>query len=304
MAATFKLNDNLPMVGRIEDAFYNAARPNKQDPEKMMSPDIRLSGRWTEMTVQGPRDLGPGSVYVRAQFEQDLVALGILAVASYDAAGLPKYRVTHPGPIQILRTAEGTKKLHAITWAGAPGTLAPGPVAGAGAPPQHAPPSAPAPAGPPASNGAGAPARPTPTPAPDEDEDAKQERLRQQFADWLSQGDALCAGLALAHHAAVTAGVPFTPETLQAGAATILIRAEKNHLPVWRGLGEAMVKHLAKKTPPAAPPPPPVTAPPAAKLEAARSAMASAGKRSDGVEPGSGGWDDPDPEDDSGPLPF
>lgn len=237
--ATIKLQDNLPMVGRLEGVRYCPAKPNPQDASKTLGPDLRLQGRWVEHRVGGAVELGAGDVYLRTDHEQTLIALGVLALGPSDAAGIPSYRVVHPGPIQILRTADGTRKLYQVSLAGgaSPAPAAAPASAAATAPARSAPPPAAAPSGP-ALNGNGKHA---------ETEDDKKVRVRRQFADWLEIGEAYTAALLLAKQAATVAGAPMSPESLQAAAATILIQADRSHVMRWRGLAPMMQQYLAAK---------------------------------------------------------
>lgn len=226
-----KLQDNLPMTGRLERVWYS--------PPKEYSAQLKLVGRWQEHTLAGVVDHGAGHIYVPIDLEGALRELGLVEVGTNSQTGEPTYKLLKPGPIQLLKSQEGRSKRTTLTLLGANGTPTPPPPA---TPPAHyAGPLAPAP-------GPSATAAPR-APEPPVDPEARKEQTAQE---WARIGEEFEAALRLSargfRRVLATETDKLNQEALALGARAILAAASSRRLTGFRGLSDQVAKQLTRPT--------------------------------------------------------
>lgn len=226
---------------------------------------------------------GEGELWLFGGAERRLAELGAVKETTAPDATKRDFRVQGKPDLRILRTEEkgDDNKLHKVTTIERLDAYAPPAAAVASAP------------------------TPTDAAPPAEPEDATARR-RRHFTALLETAELYGSALKLAHYEAQRAGVPMSPESLQAGAATILIRAaDRVGVQPWRGLFAALEEHLAKTSAPMAPTPSP--APPARPSAAPARPLATASAARSGSPGSPERFDDfpaPRGEDEDDDLPF
>lgn len=228
MAQTFRLQDNIPVVGILKYADY--APSEKGDDQ------IALKGDWVELTPDGEKGLGAARVYLHMSVRDQLLALGVLREDGQDKNGHPAYKVNGAPKVRIVRaTPVVDGKKQAITTATLDGNPAPAPAA----PKPTAQSAAARPA-----NGNG-----TPPPAPPDRKVALLNGWRRLFADYVMATKIAAHGLAAAKGVKIA---DLNEQAIQAGAATVLIEGSRRSLESFPGMAKRLFEPKPK---PAAPTP-------------------------------------------------
>jgi len=107
MPPTVKILTNVPITGTVSAAYWSQSDTAK---EKGWAPQLKLIGTWDGQ--------GEGNVYLPLPVVGELVMLDVIVIDGKDNDGNDRYNIRHRGPIQILRTEEGTKKKTAVTLVG------------------------------------------------------------------------------------------------------------------------------------------------------------------------------------------
>lgn len=113
-----KMDLNIPLLGTIKYCDYYDAKPNPNEPEKMMSAQWGLKGSFVRLNPDGTRDLLDGVVYLDTfQLSADPVQLG-LAAPNGLRDGKPQYKWLHAGQIQLVKREDGRKRIIQIARVG------------------------------------------------------------------------------------------------------------------------------------------------------------------------------------------
>lgn len=232
------LRTNVARLGTITYLDFAPGGPKYPDQHQ-----LRVSGNWEEE--------GPGHFYLPWAAAVAFTRAGVAAPDGYDTRpkynGQPKLKVLHKGRVMLLKDEQGRSRVTTVTPvddAGEVIELAAQPDPAPGPQTAGAPAAAAAPAKAPAKAAPAAPAKAAPAaaaPAPTSEE-AREDIIRRWVE--LKESYALAAYVA-AHglaHALGTVVSDLDQQAVQAGAATILIRAEQLGIPTFRGVYKAVTK--------------------------------------------------------------
>jgi len=213
MSQKLPLRTNVPRIGVITGAWY--AKGNYGD-------QIKIAGRW-----EGE---GDGHFYLPLAALDAFTDAGVLAPDGASANGEPRYRVLTQARVSITRKEESvpgglprrTTEVAVLDPDG--NVLSPQPRDGDAAP-------------------AAGPNAPTAA-----DETSPEERLRRR---WAELDERYAAALAIAgYRLREVLGQPPDPATLQAGAATVLIAADRSAMEAFPGLARSLRSRLTRRSSP------------------------------------------------------